>query len=229
MKTLGRRIPSDFDHVEKYPLKASMLTVMPAVPVCCGVNWYTAFDTPVKDKDGKWWIKTKNLGRIRGGHCVCMPPEMREPYTWYSFYNQGAEGACVGFGSSRMMSLLNRERYDARWLWNEAKKIDEWPDTNPGDDNGTSVRAAMDILRTLGHKTFGSLTPLAKNGISANRWATNIDDLFSVLQNDTYKKYGAIPFYNSWGVSYPHKVWVPCETWQRLLNEDGEATMITDK
>ena len=29
----------------------------------------------------------------------------------------GPEGACVGFGCSRMMSLLNRKRYDARWLW----------------------------------------------------------------------------------------------------------------
>src|SRR5437763_9432675 len=66
-------------------------------------------------------------------------------------YDQGSEGACVGFASSWMMSILNRRLYDAPWLWNQAKAIDDWPDTNPGDDNGTSVRAAMDVLRTLGH------------------------------------------------------------------------------
>jgi hypothetical protein len=227
MNNLGRKVPTSWEHVEKYPLKRSMLAALPPVPVTVGVNWYSLFDNPVKS-NGQWWIKGKNLGSIRGGHCVCMPHVDNEPYSWHSFYDQGQEGACVGFGSSRMMGLLNRERYDARWLWDRAKEVDEWPDTNPGDDEGTSVKAAMDILRTLGHKKYGSLTPLQKNGISANRWATNIDDLFSVLQNDTYKKLGAIPFFNSWGASYPRKVWVPCEIWQRLLNEEGEATMVTD-
>jgi hypothetical protein len=226
-KSLGRKVPKDMNHVAKYPLTLTSMPVLP-VPVCVGVNWYTAFDRPVKDKDGKWWVKSKNLGSIRGGHCVCMPHVDTEPYSWYSFYNQGAEGACVGFGSSRMMSILNKERYDARWLWDRAKEIDEWPETNPGDNEGTSVRAAMDVLRTIGHKTIKG-KPDPKNGISANRWATNIDDLFSVLQNETYKKIGAIPFFNSWGTDYPRKVWMPCETWQRLLNEEGEATMVTDK
>ena len=50
-----------------------------------------------------------------------------------------------------MMSLLNRKRYDARWLWDWAKSTDEWPETNPGDDQGTSVRAACEILRARGH------------------------------------------------------------------------------
>jgi hypothetical protein len=135
---------------------------------------------------------------------------------------------CVGYGSSRMMGILNHSRYDAPWLWDRAKEVDEWPDTNVGDNNGTSVRAAMDVLRTIGHIQWGKDKPDPKNGISANRWATNVDDLFSVLQNDTYKKVGAIPFFNSWGKYYPRKVWVPCEIWQRLLDEEGEATMVTD-
>jgi hypothetical protein len=241
MKALGRLIPKDFDHVSKYPLRAAMIQTMPAAPVAFGVNWYSAFDKPVKQSNGQWWVKTKNLGSIRGGHCVCAPHVDNEPYSYYTFYDQGSEGACVGFGSSRMMGILNRKRYNARWLWDLAKTVDGWTDTNPGDDEGTSVRAAMDILRTIGHVAWNSkmqgmtwqerdaLTAQAGDGIAANRWATNVDDLFSVLQNDTYKKLGAIPFFNSWGHFYPRKVWVPCEIWQRLLNEDGEATMITDK
>jgi hypothetical protein len=239
-RALGRLIPPNMDHVEKYPLKKSMIAALPAVPVAVGVNWYSLFDNPVKQSNGQWWIKGTNLGYIRGGHCVCMPAIDDEPYSYYTFYDQGSEGACVGFGSSRMMGLLNRKKYNARWLWDLAKTVDYWPDTNPGDDEGTSVSAAMDILRKIGHVSWKSsmanltwqqrdaLTATAGEGIAANRWATNIDDLFSVLQNESYKKAGAIPFYNSWGKYYPRKVWVPCEIWQRLLNEEGEATMITD-
>jgi hypothetical protein len=57
----------------------------------------------------------------------------------------------------------------------------------------------MDILRLKGHVLKGKTTPTSKEGILENRWATNIDDLFAVLQNDTYKKLGALPFLNSWG------------------------------
>jgi hypothetical protein len=55
-----------------------------------------------------------------------------------------------------MMSLLNRKRYDAGWLYHEAQRIDEWP----GEDyDGTSVRAGMDVLRTEGHRRkFGPFT-----------------------------------------------------------------------
>jgi hypothetical protein len=241
---LGRKAPSDFDHVAKYPLTARMAVTMKPQPVIVGANWYDAFDNPVKDKDGKYWVgkNPKSLGGIRGGHCVCMPHlTTSDTYGWYDFYNQGNEGACVGFGTSRAMSLLNRKRYNARWLWDLAKLNDEFADTMPGDDNGTTVRAAMDVLRGKGHvpwkTSMASLTwqkrdqlaAIEADGVLANRWATNIDDLFSVLENDTYKKLGAIPFLNSWGRTYPHITWVPCETWDRLLKEDGEMTMMTDK
>ena len=108
---------------------------------------------------------------------------LQDSQSWWDFYDQGKEGACVGFGCSRMMSLLNRKRYDARWLWDWAKSSDEWPDTNPGDDQGTSVRAACDILRSRGHvpwkdaykgrtyKQRDKEEPAAGEGITANRWA----------------------------------------------------------
>jgi len=242
MKKLGRLIPSDFSHVEKHPLTvANLAIVTKPAPVAVGINWYSAFDNPIK-KGTSWWIDTKNLGTIRGGHCVCMPDDpAKDVASWYAFYNQGSEGACVGFGTSRMMSLLNRKRYNARWAWDMAKSIDEWTDTNPGDDEGTSVRAAMDVYRLRGHVAWSNdmaglswqerdkLQPVPGEGIISNKWATNIDDLFSVLQNETYKKKGAIPFLNSWGRDYPHLVWVPCETWDRLLKEQGEFTMVLDK
>lgn len=232
-KPLGRLVPPDDKHLLKYPLMASTMPTKP-VPVTVGVNWYSAFDNPVKDrKTGQWWAaKDGNLGRVRGGHCVVMPHDNSDLYTWYLFYNQGLEGACVGFGSSRAMSLLNRKRYDARWLYHEAQRVDYWPGgAYPGATEfyeGTTVRAAMDVLRAQGHKVPEG-TPALPEGIAANRWAMNIDDVLTALGNEKYKQLGAIPFLNSWGKDYPQRVWMPCEVWARLLNEWGEFAIITDR
>jgi len=238
---LGRRVPADFEHVERYPLTVTTTPAKP-VPVTIGVSWYDNFDRPEQDSRGRWWIGRGDLGNIRGGHCVCLEPGDPSSGTteqdldgWWRFYDQGREGACVGFGSSRMMSLLNRKRYDARWLWNQAKKIDEWPDTNPGDDNGTSVRAAMDVLRAQGHVTWkanrsGDGYPLQAEGITANRWATRVGQVIDALQSPANERMGAVRILNSWGRDgYPHRVWMSYETLQRLLDEDGEATLVVDR
>ncbi|HEX5901438.1 MAG TPA: hypothetical protein VFY32_18695, partial [Solirubrobacteraceae bacterium] len=157
------------------------------------------------------------------------------------FYDQGKEGACVGFGCSRMMSLLNRKRYDARWLWDWAKATDEWDDTKPGDDQGTSVRAACDILRSRGHvpwkAAFKDRTyqqrdeeePAAGEGITANRWAKTVTQVHGVLKSPANEAAGAVRILNSWGRGYPHRVWMPDETLQRLIDEDGEVALITDR
>lgn len=157
MNPLGRRVPTTWEHYEKFPLSALPAGEQPkAVPVTIGVSWYANFDAPVK-KGLRWWIGEGNLGAIRGGHCVCLKPAAYNDLSaWWIFFNQGMQGSCVGHGSSRMMTLLNRVRYDSRWLWDRAKEIDEWPDTNPGDDNGTSVNAAMKILKALGPKRVAS-------------------------------------------------------------------------
>lgn len=244
---LGRRIPPDFQHVEKYPLSALPPAELPAkVPIAIGVNWYTAFDRPEAVAFGsltRYFVgRSGSLGTVRGGHCVCVKSSnLSDPLSWWDFYNQGEEGACVGFGSSRMMSLLNRKRYDARWLWDAAKTIDPWPETNPGDDEGTSVHAAMDVLRGKGHCVWESLyagrtwqerdleVPVAGEGIAANRWATSVDEMRAVLQSPLNDRLEAFPFVNSWGRSYPHITWIPYAVMGRLLAEDGEATLVTDR
>lgn len=253
MTALGRRIPTDWEHYEKYPLTADTAPVSP-VPVTIGVNWYTSFDRPVK-KGNAYWIglDPKNLGSVRGGHCVCLEPgdeldaagkvtrSLQDSNSWWDFYNQGAEGACVGFGSSRVMTLLNRKRYDPRWLWDWAKKTDEYPDTKPGDDNGTSVRAAMGILKGFGHvpwkpsyegATFQARDAepsVAAEGINAYRWAKTVSEVQSVLQSPANDRMGAVRVLNSWGRDYPHRVWMPYATLQRLIDEDGEVALVTDR
>lgn len=228
--SLGRRVPQDFSHVDKYPLSALPVTEQPRrVPVVIGVSWYSNFDAPVKDGNA-FWIGRGDLGTARGGHCVCLKPQgVTDPTPWWVYYNQGREGACVGFGASRMMSMLNRKRYDARWLWNEAKLIDQWPDTNPGDENGTSVRAACDILRDRGHRKVlagNSCPEAAGEGILANRWATSIDEVLTSLGTPG-RDY--VEVLNSWGKAYPHIVRLPASTLERLLHENGEIALVVDR
>jgi hypothetical protein len=229
-------------------------------PVVIGVNWYSNFDTP-RDENGTpwypgrtpvghWWIGRGSLGSIRGGHAVGLKPKntetgpKRKSGSW-AFYDQGSEGACVGFAWSQVMSAMNQKFYFSRWLWDRAKEIDYWDDTNPGDDEGTSVKHAADILRTKGHVRWSytydymntdgeggdwvaraKLTPAYSEGIAANRWITSMDDLLDVLG---YTGRDYVDMWNSWGKDYPNLVRIPVSTMERLWREDGEICVPTDR
>lgn len=257
---LGRRVPPDWKHVEKYPLRAVQAETVPEV------------------------------NRI-----------LRLPH-WHLTHDQGSEGSCVGHGVVMERAITNTSqniflnvlgwktrRYDPIHVWNEAKKIDFWPDTNPGDDNGTSVRAGYDVARDQGlirvkkmvltgdtpwPEGSGALDPA--EGISANRWATTVDEMRTALasgvpvtigvtwwsnfdrpqpKGDQFGKthywigegdlghirgghcvtiYGAsdrrqaFRVKNSWGANYP-LVWLPYSTMQTLLDDYGEAALVTDR
>jgi hypothetical protein len=249
MSGLGRRIPTDWKHVEKFPFSTVAPTTVDSVE--------NVLKLPV----------------------------------WHWSHNQGQNGACEGFGNSMMMAVANivqrrlaglrpfGQRYDAWWLWDQAKLVDEWADTNPGDDNGTSGRAACDVLRTLGHvkvpnssnERSANPQPDLQYGIAANRWATTVDEMRTAISSNLpiaigvnwysnfdnpVKKGGywwigqsalgsirgghcvcvygasdrkqAFRVKNSWGRDYP-LIWLPYETMQTLLNEEGESALITDR
>lgn len=234
MNPLGRLEPTDFTHIEKYPLRA----IVPQT--------------------------VENVERT-----------LKLPYQYRPKYDQKVESACVGFSSSWMMSILNRQFYDAFWLYHAAQEVDEWPGTAY---EGTSVRAGMDVLRDQGHKILHHHKHThdveLSAGITENRWATNVDEIRTCVANGVpvvlganwydsfdrpqYKsgsywvpdssrvslgnirgghafclyavsdKKEAFKITNSWGVAYP-LTWFPYETVARLLNEYGEATTITDR
>jgi hypothetical protein len=231
---LGRLMPPNFDHVDKYPLRSLIAEpgLMPPTPVVIGVNWYSNFDRPQLD-GRRLWVGRGDLGNIRGGHCVCLKPAgWTDTPGWRLFYDQGVEGACVGCGASRAMTLLNRKRYDWHWLYEQAQLIDPWIETPP--EEGTDVNSAMKILRAEGHRIFHGThhhvhETDVEQGISAYRWATNADEVLAALRSPSYDRLGAVAFVNSWGMDYPHIVYMPCETLDRLLRENGEAAIITDR
>jgi hypothetical protein len=235
---LGRLTPPDFEHVEKYALSALPEDAKPvtSVPVAIGINWYEAFDQPLMDADGDFWIaRNVPMGNIRGGHCVCLEPVFDPKVTggeqdprevWWEFYDQGQEGACVGFGCSRMMSLMNRKRYDAEWLYAEARKLDG---TYPADD-GTYVRSALAVIEAQGHVVQHvdkkDDKPRKSEGINTYRWATTADEVLGALGTPGLDY---VTILNSWGKAYPHRVKLQASVLQRLLDEAGEAGMVTDR
>ncbi len=243
---LGRFIPDDFDHVANYPLTA-IAEPPTQVPVVLGINWYSEFDNPEQDQEtGEYWVArggASTLTTIRGGHCVCLEPggQSDNEESW-DFYNQGSEGACVGFGWSRCMTILNQgSLYAARWLWDRSKELDQWPETNPGDDEGTSVRSAGDVLKASGHVSWqpdfadddhlerGRYAAELGAGIQVFRWAQSVEEVHQVLGNERADELGAVPYLNSWGQDYPYRTWMPDDVLARLMEEDGEIAVPTDR
>jgi len=92
------------------------------------------------------------------------------------------------------------------------------------------VRAALDILRKVGHCVKDGTGPTAAavlgEGIAANRWARSVDDVLSVLG---YDGLDFVDVLNSWGRGYPHLTRMPAKVLERLWKEDGEVGLVTDR
>ena len=204
---------------------------MKNVPVVLGIDWYTGFDRPTL-RDGKWWIpEPGKWGSLRGGHAICgKPKNIPDNEDWWKFYDQGSEGACVGFAWTRAKTLLERAKFKAPALYYEAQRVDEWPGgAYPGANpvyEGTSVRAGAEVLRTKGHITVNSVKWNPAFGIKAYRWTTDPAEVCRVLGWPV----GPVPLLNSWGeFGYPHVTWMPFETLGKLLEQGGEAAVPTDR
>jgi hypothetical protein len=239
----GRREPETWEHLEKYPARAA-----------------SRFETSIE-----------SVNRL-----------LTLPHSYRKKYHQKEESSCVGHSLSWMSSIHQlmqhgeRQFYDARWLYEEAQKIDEWQGAEP-DYYGTSVNAGLKVLKAQGHKFKHQHNhehlPERDQGIETYRWATSIDEIRTAIsqglavvvgtnwyesmfdpekigtrywigrnQNDlgrpagghAYCLYGAsdklqaFKICNSWGSKYP-LTWIPYEFMQRLINENGEAAIVTDR
>jgi hypothetical protein len=135
------------------------------------------------------------------------------PTQYVPHYDQGQEGACVGFSLSWMMSILNRQKYDARKLYHEAQLIDEWSDTPPGE--GTSVNAGCKILAAQGHwrlqkSRWWSRARVVlglEQGIAAYRWATSVDDVRTAIAAGIPVTFGVTWYANFDSPVYHNKEW----------------------
>lgn len=232
---LGRRVPLSWEHVERFPLAtASEPERFRHKPVVLGVNWYSAFDRPEQDERGRWWIGRGELGRIEGGHAILADNgQLPDREAWRVFYDQGRQGACVGYSFSRGLTQLHKTLFDAAHLWNRAKATDEWDDTNPGDNNGTSLDAAARILHREGPVLWSRFaavpTPVPELRIGEYRWTTFADEVVDALDLPLARQLEAVPLLNSWGEDFPRVVWLPLAVLSRLLAENGEACVVSGR
>jgi hypothetical protein len=111
------------------------------------------------------------------------PPgiEVNIPRPKLSGYNQGATAECVAYAASRVMNWFNHYAFDAHWLYERCKEVDGYP-----GQEGTTARAACDVLRRLGHWRIIAGKPVKAgprkaHGILSNHWATSVDDIRSVF------------------------------------------------
>lgn len=233
---LGRLPAGDSVHIEKYPLTAGEIPRGPT-PVVIGIDWDGSYDRPVKDSDGSYWIGRTPRKGIRGGHAVCLkPPALVDLDAWWRFFDQGREGACVAAATCRMMTLLNRRRYDMFPVYAWAQANDEFASTPPA--SGTSVRAGMDCARKVGmwrvRAGVTAATPTIKDGLQENRWAMSVEDIAACLAGDgvsadTILNAGYVVMLNSWATRYPHYTRMPLEELHRVIYDQvGDATVVTD-
>lgn len=239
MSALGHLVAPDRAHVEKHPLLLEELTK--PLPVTLGSNWYTSFDKPRQAADRSWHFpdvsKGEQLGTIRGAHATCLVPLggvalLAQNPLWWRFYNQGPEGACDGFAHCKAQSFVRGGTYDGFWLYDQARKIEG---TYPSGD-GTMGRSVCQVLQTVGLRTQsaavasrqesldGPVTPAL--GIKSYRWATTADEVCAALGRPGAQ---AVPLSNNWGEGAPVVVWLPVATLARLLKEEGEADVVTDR
>lgn len=247
---LGRVPPVEWKHVDKYPMRAADIRALAMpLPICIGVNWYRNFyeDRLIERKNGtrtEWWVPEGDLGALLGGHALVLEPftgKHRDAAThkdgndWWGWHDQVSEGICVSEACARLMAMLNRRRYQPRPIYDHAQTIDYWPGESY---EGTSVDAGLATLRHLGavpakrgEQHFIGRGQVARpfqaaHGIVENRWATDESDVFRVLGDDS-RQYAV--WLNSWGRSYPHRVYVPRSVIERLRAEDGEFGIVVDR
>lgn len=95
--------------------------------------------------------------------------------------DQGAEGACVGYGWAHELAALpvkvKQTNEDARAIYQRAQQLDQWP----GEDyEGTSVLAGAKAVGEQGH-------------MPEYRWAFGVDDVL-----DTLAAYGPVVIGVDW-------------------------------
>lgn len=161
---------------------------MPLLP------WYSNAQAPVEPGHGLG--RRMHIGEVpfprMASHPVALMAapitvnkRLNLPYHYVTGYDQGQEGACVGFAWSWAMSILNHRFYAARKLYLEAQMIDPYADTPP--EEGTSTVAAAQILQQQGHWRFarGVTFPLAlTEGIAQFRMAKTVDEIRRAIQLD---------------------------------------------
>jgi hypothetical protein len=228
----GRIQAPDDKHLRRFMLTAETAPTTPT-PAVLGVWWRRGWqrDTLVV-KGGAYWLPPEQRwGPVEGGHAIAVEsPHLKDLVQWHRFYDQ-IGGSCTGYSGVRVCTNLNRERYNGLMTYRHAQAIDGLIETPP--EEGSTVRAAMESLRTIGpYDLTGASHPA--DGISAYRWPPNVEALAVCLSPEdkgaSVLNRGYVNLLNSWGVYYPHKVRMTLEQLRKaVFEQDGEVAVVTDR
>lgn len=228
---LGRRPASDDAHIRKYSLAADATPATPT-PLVLGIAWPFGFDKAgLREFDGGVWVGRSPLGKVRGGHAICLkPPALDDPKGAYEHHNQGEEGRCVGEAWTRASALVEGRLFDPESLFQRAQAIDEFDDTPP--ESGTSVRAGGAVAQKEGlHLVRNNIVakrPSSRWKIGAYFWATSVEQIVACLHGDM--ALGYVEFLNSWGAGYPHITRMSHELLHQMVFErDGDAAIAVNR
>jgi hypothetical protein len=233
---LGRKEATDAKHLQRFSLTADTMPEKPT-PVVLGTAWYRAFFTPWRDSDGVFWLvkpgsKPADWGPIDGGHAYCLNP-IGLPYArrWQAWYDQ-ERNDCTAYAACIMQSLNNRLTYFAPPVYDHTLTIDEWAGQA---DEGTSVRATMETLRTLGLWEKDQSGPFPKHGIEVYRWCRSVEQiawcLDPISQGKRVLGRGYAIMRQSWGPNaFPYATRVDLDVMHEItFRQWGDATLVTDR
>lgn len=198
---LGREIPTDFGHVDKYPLRATVKKI----PASFVVNHTMTLP--------QWhWSHDQGDTAGCGGHAGTM------------------ERSITNLAQYKAAGVLPAtRRFDPLDLWREAKRIDSDPGTDPrNDDDGSYTSSIYDVLRNEGPLRVKSVhlveEPISglwkpqivgpysardpKEGVAANRWAISVDEMRWCIAHNL-----AVTFGTNWYSNFDDPVTVGSEQW----------------
>ena len=117
---------------------------------------------PSKNVDQDWAFENASgAGIVRATR---LPAEMDLRESWWKIGDQGATGSCVGWATAdsvlrwmyvRSGQIPMTDRLSTRFIWMAAKETDEFTSapTTFIEDDGTSLKAALDVARKFGAVT----------------------------------------------------------------------------
>jgi len=115
---------------------------------------------PSKKVEGDWTFdNAEEAGVLRASARIPATRDLRED--WWTVADQGETGSCVGWATADSVLrwqyvkagvLDQREVLSARFIWMAAKESDEFisQPTTFIEDDGTSLKAALDVARRYG-------------------------------------------------------------------------------
>lgn len=229
-RSLGRRTPSDWRHVERHPLLRTAAPAFVAERVLRLPAYRAKYD---QGDEGSCvgfsasWLSSIDNRRFYDARWLYQQAQLVDEYA----DTPPADGTSVRAGMDVLRTKGHRRVYAGRdrpVALADGILENKWATTV---DQVRSVLAAG-VPVVLGVNWYDAwFTPVKKGReywIGAEASWGRVAGGHAICAYGVSDRRQAVKLVNSWGESWP-LVWIPYDAVARLLREDGEATMVTDR